>query len=473
MKRNIVLCAALAAVISLSACGANGETTETTSKSAQEQTTISEAAEDNEVDEEETTAETTAETEPEVEVTHKISSTECFRNGTFAFEVPGSDGKKQFYLYDIAEKKMTKVNESLDLYDIDDVSGNLIYTLSDGTYHIYNAATGEDLFESDMDKSFIISPANRDPDKDLYYMQHVLSDDVVFVGKTTTAFSGNKSELGCIGTDGSWIMPMTAGTQYFNGKRFYTNSIDSDYILVKYVNEPGYSYFIYDVKNDKRVCEDKFKEGFKFVTHPEGSDYCYMLNLDQPEIVKYDLKNDCIAESILNGKAFDYYTKLIPNGNFIVSDPYAPGEISVLDTATDTITKFDLTQYADSHYDAPKGHMVYDNYILAYLANNGTYYTGVFDQSGEPVFEPMEGEQDYYYSNDYILLFNSEVYNLFNVKSGEFKTDTYDNDNYSFSGFDEVTGTLLVRVKDSEDGKEYYYLADISDPMNYYDPFEK
>lgn len=105
MKRNIVLCAALAAVISLSACGANGETAETTSKSAQEQTTISESAEDNEADEEETTAETTAETEPEEEASYKISSWSVFRNGTFAFEVPARTGRNSFIFTILLKKR--------------------------------------------------------------------------------------------------------------------------------------------------------------------------------------------------------------------------------------------------------------------------------------------------------------------------------------------------------------------------------
>lgn len=76
------------------------------------------------------------------------------------------------------------------------------------------------------------------------------------------------------------------------------------------------------------------------------------------------------------------------------------------------------------------------------------------------------------HSDNNLFIYYKEYY-LYDVKSGEFKTDTYDFDNYSFGGFDEVTGTLLVKVKDAEDGKEYYYLADISDPMNYYSPFEK
>ncbi|MGN0552060.1 MAG: hypothetical protein ACI4I1_01670, partial [Oscillospiraceae bacterium] len=200
MRKNIALCVMLAAVISLSACGANEETAETTSKSAQEQTTVSEAAEDNKADEEETTAETTAETEFEEEVSYKISSWSVFRNGTLVFEGPGSDGKHQFYLYDIAEKKMTKVNESLDLYSISDALGNLI---ADGL-QVYNAVTGEMLFESDLDKSFFITSLNTDPN---YVLQHIFSEDTLFVAKTTTAFSGSKSELGCIGKDGSWIMP--------------------------------------------------------------------------------------------------------------------------------------------------------------------------------------------------------------------------------------------------------------------------
>lgn len=468
MKRNIVLCAALAAVISLSACGANGETTENTAETSQAQTTASEAADDTEADEEETTAETAAETEPEEEVSPKISSIECLRNGTFAFEVPRSDGKHQFYLYDIAEKKMTKVNESLDLYDIDDVSGNLIYTLSDGTYHIYNAATGEDLFESDMDKSFIISPTNRDPDKDPYYMQHVLSDNAVFVAKTTTAFSGNKSEFGCIGTDGSWIMPMTEGTQLFNGKKCFLGAIDSDYIKVSYANDRGYSYCIYDVKNDKRLCEDTFKEDPRYFYHPEGSDFCYMLNQDRAEFVKYDLKNDCIADRYFSDTAFEGYITFCSNGVYILKDITTQEKFSVLNTETDDVTTFDFSEYENI-----ESYWSCGDRIMVKLMKDREFYTGVFNQNTEPVFEPINGTPNCYCSDDYILLFNSEEYNLFNVKSGEFKTDTYDNDNYSFSGFDEVTDTLLVRVKDSEDGKEYYYLSDISDPMNYYDPFEK
>lgn len=461
MKRNIVLCAALAAVILLSACGANGETTENTAETSQAQTTASEAADDTEADEEETTAETTAETEPEVEVTTKISSIECLRNGTFAFEVPRSDGKKQFYLYDIAEKKMTKVNESLDLYSISDALGNLIYD----NFQVYNAVTGEMLFESDLDKSFFITSLNIDPN---YILQHIFSEDTLFVAKTTTAFSGNKSEFGCIGTDGSWIMPMTEGTQLFNGKKCFLGAIDYDYIKVSYANDRGYSYCIYDVKNDKRLCEDTFKEDPRYFYHPEGSDFCYMLNQDQAEFVKYDLKNDCIADRYFSDTAFEGYITFCSNGVYILKDITTQEKFSVLNTETDDVTTFDFSEYENI-----ESYWSCGDRIMVKLMKDREFYTGVFDQNIEPVFEPINGTPNYYCSDDYILLFNSEEYYLYDVKSGEFKTDTYDNDNYSFSGFDETTSTLLVRVKDSEDGKEYYYLADISDPMNYYDPFEK
>lgn len=464
MKRNIVLCAALAAVISLSACGANGETAETAAETSPEQTTVSEAAEDNEADEEETTAETTAETEPEEEVSHKISSWNVIRNGTFAFSVPGADGKKQFYLYDIAEKKMTKVNESLDLYSIEDAMGDLVYN----SFILYNATTGETIFESDLDKSNLIWPADLDPNKDISYLSHPFSGDSIFVVKTTTAFSGSKSELGCIGKDGSWIMPMTAGTQLFNGKKCFLSAIDSDYIKVSYSNDRGYSYCIYDVKNDKRLCEDTFKEDPRYFYHPEGSDFCYMLNQDNAEFVKYDLKNDCIADRYFSDTAFEYYITFCSNGNYIIEDGYTQKKFSVLNTETDAVTTFDFSEYENI-----ESYWSCGDRIMVKLMKDGEWYTGVFDQNIEPVFEPINGTPNYYCSDDYILLFNSEEYYLYDVKSGEFKTDTYDNDNYSFYGFDEVTGTILVRVKDAEDGNEYYYLADISDPMNYYDPFEK
>ncbi|MBP1560751.1 MAG: hypothetical protein J6C96_05835 [Oscillospiraceae bacterium] len=456
MRKNIALCLALAAVISLSACGANGETTETAAEAAQEQTTTvekTETAEKTEAVTEETTV-----TEAVPEIAPCITKSKLFRNSSWLFEAADSNGQTQRYLYDIVNNEIIKIHE--DVPDGSDISGKLIYN----NFKIYNAETGKTIV--DDDKQHIIFP---------YYFdncQFAFADDTVYVKKGGDLFKG-ADEIGCIGNDGNWITELSSDNELFNNSTFkdrYIDSICSDFIRCMHINRNiTESSFLYDMKNDRVLGAGKFNSGLFNFAYTENSDHCYFY-IDGTGLIKYDIANDCIADTIPEGETFGTFINDYDN-KFLSYRKDMNFEYTVINPVTDNRVLFDLTEY----------NMVNmltctDTCVLISCKIDGKNYTGVFDKNGEPLFEPIPGtiSNDTFRncgSSDKIFVaYNNNVNFYYNIETNTLIEGT---DDYKFCGFDNKTNTLLVQAKNPDDGKEYYYLADANDPMNFYNPLEK
>ncbi|MBP0964496.1 MAG: hypothetical protein J5999_04285 [Oscillospiraceae bacterium] len=461
MKKHFALCLALAAVISLSACSASEKTSDTTTEAVQEQTTAAETTKETESADAETTAEeTTAETEAEEKVVPNISEYRRFRNGSWLICV-GSD---QYYMYNMAAKKCYKLNENLpNPYGIEDIYGDLVYYNDKNS--IYNAETGEKLFDTEDDSNMIIYPVYNDN------LNLVFTGDKIYLAKQDSSFSGSGNyEIGCMGNDGEWIVPMTSDSELFNSgyfDGFYTNTLCPDYIGYGYNNK---SYF-YDIVNNRNFGVDSFKGYFSKFVHADGSDFCYFY-VEGKGLLRYDIKNDCIVDTIPEGEVYETYTRILDNG-FIVCNPLDKSNYkwTVINPATDVRTTFDLTKYEQAEV-----HMFTDDCVLAECRNNGNYYVGVFDKNGEPLFEPIKGkigENDCKGTDEFIVCNSININFFYNTKTGELtmgNTDKSSSDYFAFTDFDVSTNTLLVHAKNPEDGKEYFYLADANDPTNLYNP---
>lgn len=461
MKKRITVALALAAVISLSACGANGETTETTTEAVQEQTTAAEKTEA--ATQTESVAETTTETESEAEITPLIANSKVFRNSSWLFEAADSNGQTQRYLYNIVNNEIIKLHE--DVPNGSDISGKLIYD----NFKIYNAETGETIV--DDDKQHIIFP---------YYgidrFQLAFADDTVYVKKAEDVFSYAK-EIGCIGNDGNWIAELSSDNKFFNNsasKDTELTGLCSNFIrCTNKSNNRIESSFLYDMKNDRVLGVDKFNSNLNDFAHADNSDYCYFYVVGTG-LIKYDIVNDCIADTVPEGETYDDYTHVYDN-NFLsyqVIDTNLNKKITIINPITDNRVLFDLTAFNNNMVDILA---CTDSCVLISGDIDGKYRTGVFDKNGNPLFEPILGSISndtfkYCGSSDKIFVAYSDVNFYYNIETNTLIEGTED---YKFCGFDNKTNTLLVQAKNPADGNIYYYLADANDPMNYYNPLEK
>ncbi len=256
-------------------------------------------------------------------------------------------------------------------------------------------------------------------------------------------------------------MPFPCGG---NNDRFNCGAIDSEYIYCTYAN--GTNQYIYDVNNDKRICIDK--GNLRQFYRAEGSDYGYFFTTDFG-LIKYDLKNDRLEETLFKKAAVYSWASLGNNGIYVMQDPYNEGTFNIFDPATEESNFYDLRQY-----DYPQILQGYNDYVFAEVKKNSESYFGVFDKNCEPLFEPFKSNGlNYILSKDYIILYNDESYYAFDLKTNELKTcaDSTFMSNNSIRNFDYETNTILIEVE--EDGNSYYYLADASDPTNYYSPLDK
>ncbi|MBP0964687.1 MAG: hypothetical protein J5999_05280 [Oscillospiraceae bacterium] len=460
MKKRITLALALAAVISLSACGANKKTAETTTEAVSEQTTAAEKTET--AEKTEAVTEETTVTEAVPEIAPSISKSKLFRNSSWLFEATDSNGQQQRYLYDIVNKSIIKVHEEVP--DCSDISGKLIYD----NFKIYNAETGETVV--DDDKQHIIFPYYG-----INYFQFAFADDTVYVKKADDVFA-DAEEIGCIGNDGNWITELSSDNEFFNNsasKGTELTGLCSDFIrCANKSNNKIKSSFLYDMKNDRALGVGKFNSNLTDFAHADNSDYCYFYVVGTG-LIRYDIVNDCIADTVSEGETYDDYTHVYDNNylSYQVIDANLSKKITIIDPVTDNRVLFDLTMFSD---------MIEilactDSCVLISGSIDGKYRTGVFDKNGEPLFEPILGSisNDTFRncsSSDKIFVAYSGVNFYYNIETNTFIEGTED---YKFCGFDNKTNTLLIQAKNPDDGNIYYYLADANDPMNYYNPLEK
>lgn len=460
MKKLLSIITACVLTLSLAACGNKTDSSETKTTTA-DTTNISSDTALNPNQETEPAEETMVETEPTPEVTPLITNSKIFRNSSWLFEAADSNGQTQRYLYNIANNEIIKLHENVP--NGSDISGKLVYD----NLKIYNAETGEIVV--DDDKQHIIFP---------YYsnnFQFAFTDDTVYVKKAKGVFD-NAEEIGCIGNNGNWIAELSSDNELFNNsesKNTELTGLCSEFIrCADKSNNKIKSSFLYDMKNNRAFGVGKFNSDLKNFTHADNSDYCYFY-LVGTGLIKYDIANDCIADTVAEGETYDDYTYVYDN-NFIsyqVIDTNLNKKITVINPTTDNRVLFDLTVFNNSAVDVLT---CTDSGVMVSGDIDGEYCTGVFDKNGEPLFEPILGSISndtikYYGSSDKIFVAYSDVNFYYNIETNTLIEGTED---YKFCGFDNKTNTLLIQAKNPDDGNIYFYIADANDPMNYYNPLE-
>ena len=228
------------------------------------------------------------------------------------------------------------------------------------------------------------------------------------------------------------------------------------------------------MKNNRALGVGKFNSNLTDFAHADNSDYCYFY-LVGTGLVKYDIVNDCIADTVPEGETYDDYTHVYDNNFFSyqVIDANLSKKITIINPVTDNRVLFDLTVFNNSMVDILA---CTDSCVLISGDIDGKFRTGVFDKNGNPLFEPISGSisndtfRNCSSSDKIFVAYDSGVNFYYNVETNTLIEGTED---YKFCGFDNKTNTLLVQAKNPDDGNIYYYLADANDPMNYYNPLEK
>lgn len=456
MKKRVTLALALVAVISLSACDANGETTETTTEAVQEQTTVAEITET--AAETEPVADTTASTIDEKDPELYASLNIMFRNGSWLFDTTASDG---CYVYNLAEKNAFKLNSAI-TDSIYDLSGDLVYCSDE---IIYNAVTGEKIFDKNVEGNYIFCPHSKD-----YFGTFVFIENTLFLGKKSSSFSEDGYELGCMNDKGEWIVPMTSDLEIFKTDMFndfYNSPMSST--CMRY--NDGTNNFYFDIINNQifaaNTCDDFLN--FKRMPHSDDYNYCYLFKKGEG-LVRYDTKNNCVTDTIPYTTIYPSDTVVCSNGFIMLEDDYNENKYMIIDPNTNESTTFDL-----SKYEYPKVHLGNTDFIFMTCEKDGTSYVGAFDANGDPIFEPVKGYGDCKASDKYVVSLNDTSF-LYDIETNTvttFNTDESSTDFYCICDFDVETNTLLIQAKNPDDGNIYYYLADANDPMNYYNPLEK
>ncbi len=448
MKKKATLALALAMLLSLSSCGSNTETAETTASETEVTAAADETADEAQADTEteETTEETTAETEAEAVVHADIEAAAPGYYGGVMFKT----AENEFYYYRFSDKKLFDLNE-YDLY-IDSavrVSGSIallnnkiinidtnevLYDLSDGTASLYDIGS--------------------------FSGRHFGETGALAVKVTPQGFDAGDPVIVALKNDGSVIGEAP-------GKDVVVAAVANDrYIQITDSN--GYSSYLYDTATNEKLNLNISLRRFDLFPL-ETDNYLYYID-DKGNGARYD-KNTADSSIMLSEN--DYYYVTVGESNAISNykDIYGfndkTNKLSVIDTKTDSVVDFDLSSFAGKCDNGIYPLMACSDYTVVDCHKSNTHYIAMLDRNGNTIFEPVETENNaqMYYSDDYFVCCSEKNSFIFDTNT---KTVTYPDEGLSFDSFD-VTGSNTLVVKDSN---RNYFLANAATPNDLYSPFD-
>jgi len=419
MKKRILSALLTSALIlSLTACGADTETPESTTEGTKATTTAAEkedTAEATTTTAPEETEETTTTTEaPPVEV-QKITDKPDIYDDCMVFEDDGIT-----YVYNITNNKIYKYEGDRDVYMFNGYKGKLALTYGG----FYNLETQE------------------------YYDCNNLYPgalDYNAVYKIENNFDGDTYSFGIIDKNGEWVLPLSS--DYAICDLAPTTNIRNTSSSLVCVD----TWTVYDWKNDKIITEGELGNSFLNVygdnilfTSNSWFDTFTVYNVNKGESrVINDVDGACLETDL-----YAVVTSIDYNAEYCV-------------IYGDNLEKLhEITGYnVTAIYDATE-----DYAVFGASGSDSSTYTIITDKSGNRIIEPS---QNFGWGGriigDYVVF--DETDKILNCKTGEIKEYAND-DTYNIIGCHSETGKLIVSSDDA------YYIADISDPDTLINPFE-
>ncbi len=475
MKKRIISALLTSALIlSMTACGADTETPESTTTDSAEATTTTTAAIDEDTAEAITTTapketeETTTTTEAPPVESAKIRTFSGLNNGYMAFTADDD----MSYLYNITEKTFTEIDGKYCTFEYDDgsifstqINGDIAYIVTDiildygngGGNKCYGAAiklsTGEVILKNDEDSDTFYTN---------YYSRS--TGDMLFI-KTEESFEGNTFKFGVMDSNGNWKNDFSESEVFLKDVDYYQNIFGENVLMYNVDEDFNHSYYIYSLK-------DKTKTPFNL---PEG-------NLIGSSYAVGDML-------LITPWTFDgYYT---PSEKWYIMN--AKGEMTTFEHNPLSFEKYGIVTKDNKILDSDTLEVKYDfseyesldditiaspeeRYAERLTNPNGDRYIGIFDMNKNKIIEPFKIEfsengsfDNAGFSGDYFVAYNSTEGNVIaNCATGEVKTyeKTIDDLGYYIEAFDEELGLMVVK------SDEYYYLVDPADPETLINPFE-
>ena len=472
MKKRIISALLTSALIlSLTACGADTETPDTTEGA--EATTTAAVEED--------TAEATTTTAPETEETTttteappveaaKITTFSGLKNGYMAFS---ADNDKS-YLYNIKDKTFTEIDSEYCTFQYGD-GGLYAYAtcITDSVAMIVtnpyeNQCIGAVI---DLSNGEIILEMNED--SDVYYagQYNNITGDMLFIQKEES-FEGNTIKFAVMNSKGEWLNDFSDSEVFYVGKDYWHGRpFDGNLLMYKEDGNGGFSYYIYSLENKTHTPVNLPSGYWTFYSYGLGDKLLlepYSNNV--PDYYYYDFWY------LLDGQG--EITPLEYNVLGLSDYGILTKEKKILDTETLEVI-YDFSEYGERDYwflEDYRGNVAIaspeERYAVELENPNGDRYIGIFDKSGNELVKPFKVEfsfWDSFFSGDYFVAYESFEGNaIANCATGEVKTyeNTKDELGYYIKAFDEESGLMVVE----SDG--YYYLVDPADPETLINPFE-
>lgn len=416
-KRILSVLLTSALILSMTACGADTKSPESTTEGTKATTTAAEkedTAEATTTTAPEETEETTTTTEAPKEV-QKITDKPDIYDDCMVFEDDGIT-----YVYNITNNKIYKYEGESDVYMFNGYNGKLALTYEG----FYNLETQE------------------------YYDCNNLYPgalDYNAVYKIENNFDGDTYSFGIIDKNGDWVLPLSS--DYAICDLAPTTNIRNTSSSLVCVD----TWTIYDWKNDKIITEGELGNSFLNVY---GDNILFTSNSWYDTFTVYNVNNgeshfiNDVDGACLETDLYAFVTSIDYNAEYCV-------------IFGDNLEKLhEITGYnVTAIYDATEDYAVFG----ASGSDSGTY-TIITDKSGNRIIEPS---QNFGWGGriigDYVVF--DETDKILNCKTGEIKEYAND-DTYNIIGSHSDTGKLIVSSDDA------YYIADISDPETLINPFE-
>ena len=443
MKRKVTLVLALAMILSLSACGSETETAETTAPETEITTATDETADETQADTESeaTTEETIAETEAEAVVHADIKeASPCYYGG-----VMFKTAENEFYYYRFSDKKLFDLNE-YDLY-IDStvrISGSIAVLNN----KIINIDTNEVLYDFSDDTVSLYK-------SDMFDGRRFGNTGVLAVKATPKGFDAGDPVIIALKNDGSVIGEVPSKDE------FGAVAVNDNYLLIA-----GRESYICDIATgDKLNIEIGSWDHFPL----ETDNYIYYID-SNGNGARYD-KNSDSSSIMLSVNDYSYvYThesNAISNHMDIYGYNQSTNKLSVIDTETDSIVDFDLSSFAGKCDSMGYPYMACSDYTAIRCYKSDTDYIALLDAKGNTLFDPVAigNNEKIYYSENYFVCCDENNSFVFDTNA---KTVSYLDDGLSIESYD-PTGSDILFIKNS-DGN--YFLANAATPNDLYSPFD-
>ena len=416
MKRIAVAMLTMTMMLSLAACGADTEISESmTSESEEVSSSVTEestttASTESSVATEQTEQTTTAQTEQTTSSTPEEKPKKALEydvhyamNGQFCLYA--DDG---YYIYDAINDKILNEKALMNRgYDIAGSVGNLVLftetsDLNSEYFRKMTRITNGQMIVTSTSGYTILTP---DFSTSYLYSNKLLMPSSIPVAQVEEGFTGNVLKLGLLGTDGEWLYEPSENYSVCDGSVF---SIDvlinggtkyygfGDSVLIIISTNENYGTYVYSFKNDSITTLNQ-RRLYEIISLTED----HLIAKCDDQIVRYD---EATGETkILHTQQGHQLSATATNCYVKISDG-ADSYTRIYDIKTARMLDYDLSAYNVNYIIGGN-----ENFI-AFDANNpsGDSYIILMDKNGEMIMDPIKGSlyleaEAYERENSYII----------------------------------------------------------------------